>query len=188
MQTKKKANLKGWLFRASAQSPLSAVGPLSQGGGSAQRRNHIGRCLHQFNQHALPRQSGTRHCSWGAKRDVVARSAPCGCHRGKAHALGGEPFHGLGRSSIHRPMWLSGVVCTAGFFDVQRLHDVHLHLEGALAHGQDVSSTFRVRSGRCRSAPARACPPTGSSCVVVGAANGDLLDAQDFEGGVGLCS
>jgi hypothetical protein len=43
-----------------------------------------------------------------------------------------------GRSSIQRPTWFSGGSLTAGFFRVERLHQVDLDLERAAAHGGDV--------------------------------------------------
>ena len=121
------------------------------------------------------------------KRDVVAGSALADATGGKAHALGGEPFHGLGQ--VVNPQ--ANVVQRRGvhgglFLDVQRLHDVHLHLEGALAHGQDVFiDVFAFAlEGACL-LQAQHVHPQGLHALLVGAANGDLLDAQDFEGALG---
>jgi hypothetical protein len=73
------------------------------------------------------------------KANVIARSPLADAARRKAHALGREPLHGRGQ--VVDPQ--ADVVERRGvhgglLVDVERLHDVHLDLEGALPHGQDV--------------------------------------------------
>jgi hypothetical protein len=89
-----------------------------------------------------------------------------------------------GRSSIHRPMWFSGVACTAGFLvGVQRLHQVHLDLEGrAAADGTDVFiDVLALAAEGARHFQAEHVDPKRLQAFLVGPADGDLLDAQHLE-------
>jgi hypothetical protein len=65
------------------------------------------------------------------------------------------------------------------FVDVQRLHHVHLDLEGALPMARMSSSTF---SRSLLKVPVTSRPSMSTHralhALFVGAANGDLLDAQ----------
>ncbi|MGC4090769.1 MAG: hypothetical protein QM756_23430 [Polyangiaceae bacterium] len=71
-------------------------------------------------------------------------------------------------------------------FRVQGLHQVHFHLEGALAHGADVLvHVFPFGDEIACHFQAQHVHPQGFQLLLGRAADGDLLDAEDFEGTLG---
>jgi hypothetical protein len=63
---------------------------------SAQRRNHVGRSLHQLDQHAL---AGDRKLviALGVQKSDVIACRPCGYRREQIARHWRQPFHGLGQ-------------------------------------------------------------------------------------------
>jgi hypothetical protein len=81
-------------------------------------------------------------------------------------------------------MWLSGVVCTAGFFSMSSGCMMSTStLKAPLPMARMSSSTFSRSLWKVPVCSRPSMSTHSSSCAaLVGAANGDLLDAQDFEG------
>jgi hypothetical protein len=83
----------------------------------------------------------------------------------------------FGRSSIHRPTWLSGVVVHGGFLlGVEGLHQVHFDLERTLPIAVMSSSVFALGLEGAGDFEAEHVDPQGAQAVARRAADGDLLD------------
>ncbi|MPN54604.1 hypothetical protein SDC9_202275 [bioreactor metagenome] len=116
--------------------------------------------------------------------DVIACRSLADTARSKSHAIGRQPFHSLGQvvdpqaDVVQRRGVHSGLL-----LDVERLHDVHLDLEGALPHGQDVLiDVLALALERAGLLQAQHVHPQLLHAALVGTADGDLLDAQHFKG------
>jgi hypothetical protein len=104
--------------------------------------------------------------------------------RCKAQALGLQPAHG-GRQIVHpQPDVVERRGVHRGFLlGIQRLHEVDLHRRPALTQGQDVLVdvlTFALKGAGRRDA--EQIDPQGPEALLVKAADGDLLEAEDLEG------
>jgi Na+-translocating ferredoxin:NAD+ oxidoreductase subunit B len=116
------------------------------------RAHHLGRRLHQFDQHAFARDRELLVRLGVQKGDVEAGRALADAAGRKAHALGREPFHR--HRQVVDPQ--ADVVERRGvdrrlFLGVHGLHQVDLDLEGAAADGADVFvHVLALAAGRCR--------------------------------------
>ena len=145
--------------------------------------------MHQFNQHALPGDREFVIALGVQKADVITRRPFADPPGRKAHAVGSEPFHGAGQVINPQANVVQRGGVHSGFLvHVQRLHDVHLHLHGPFAHGQNVFiNVFTLTLEGAGLLQPQHVHPQGFHALLVGAANGDLLDAQNFEGALVGC-
>src|SRR6218665_1155169 len=150
---------------------------------STQRLDHLCGRLHQFDQYAL---AGNRELVVAfrvQKGNVMACRALADAARGKAHAPGAEPLHGPGQVVDPQADVVQRRAVHGGFFaDVQRLHQVDLDLMRIAAHGQDVFiDVFTLALETAPGGQAQHVDPQGFHALLVGAADGDLLYAQNLE-------
>ena len=133
---------------------------------------------------ARPRpRSDFRRCAFGCRKQMSWPAAPLRMPPGaKRTPCAVSHATAAGRSSTHRPTWLSGVVCTAGLpsGSIGCIRSTSTRC-GALPSVQMSSSTFSRSLRKCRSAEAEHVDPQRAQAAPVARADRDLLDAEDRE-------
>mmetsp|Transcript_6792 Transcript_6792/g.28657 ORF Transcript_6792/g.28657 Transcript_6792/m.28657 type:complete len:240 (+) Transcript_6792:209-928(+) len=151
---------------------------------TAERGDHLGRRLHQLDQHALAAERELLVALGVDEADVMPRSAAADAPGRKTQALRLQPLH-RGRQVVHPQadvvQWrrMHGRL----LLRVQRLHQVHLHRVGALPQRADVLvDVLALALEGAGDRHAQQVHPQVAQLGFVEAADGDLLQAEDLEG------
>src|SRR5574343_578161 len=145
--------------------------------------NHLRRCLDQFDQHAFAADRELIVTLGVQEGNVEAGGPLANPTRGKADAVGRQPFDGLGQvvdpqADVIERRRMDGRL----FLRIERLHQIDLDLERAAAHGADVLvDILALGNESAADFQAEHVDPEGAQLGLGGAANGDLLNAENLE-------
>src|SRR5262245_15605827 len=145
------------------------------------RLDHLGRCLDELDQHALPADGAPAAAFRVDEADVVAGAPLADPPRREAHALSLEPVDG-GREVVDPEAHVvqRRLVDARLPFRIDRLHQVDLDREGAPAGGRDVLvHVLRLAAEGPARREAKEVDPEVPEARLGGRADGDLLDAED---------